>query len=79
MNAVTFDTLKFTRKLKEAGFTAKQAQGVADAFTEAASDELATKHDLRALELRILKWMIPLMLSQTALTVTLTVALVKLL
>ena len=57
MNAVTFDTLKFTRKLKEAGFTAKQAEGVAVAFCDAVDDELVTKSYLHAelakLELRL--------------------------
>ena len=53
MNAVTFDTLKFTRKLESNGFTKEQAEGVAEAFAEAASDELATKADLINLERNI--------------------------
>ena len=53
MNAVTFDTLKFTRKLESNGFTKEQAEGVAEAFAEAASDELATKADLANLERNI--------------------------
>ncbi len=53
MNAITFDTLKFTRKLESKGFTKEQAEGVAEAFAEAASDELATKADLANLERNI--------------------------
>ena len=49
MNAVTFDTLKFTRRLKAGGFTAEQA--------EATTDGLVTKSHLDSklaeLELRL--------------------------
>jgi hypothetical protein len=52
MTAITFDTHKFVRKLKDAGFEEKQAEGVADAFRDAqAETETATKHDLKELEL----------------------------
>ena len=49
MNAITFDTLKFTRRLKAGGFTAEQAETAAEAFAEAATDELVTKHDIELL------------------------------
>lgn len=52
MTAITFDTLRFVRKLKEAGFEEKQAEAVADAFRGAqAETETATRHDLKELEL----------------------------
>lgn len=38
MTTITFDTLKFVRKLKEAGFEEKQAEAVSDAFKEAQGD-----------------------------------------
>ena len=49
MNAIIFDTLKFTRRLKAGGFTAEQAETAAEAFAEAATDELVTKHDIELL------------------------------
>ncbi len=49
MNAITFDTLKFTRKLKAGGFTAEQAEAAAEAFADAATDQLSTKYDIELL------------------------------
>lgn len=43
----TFDTLKFVRKLSEAGFEEKQAEGIAEAFKDAFREaELAIRRDL---------------------------------
>ena len=42
MTAITFDTHRFVRKLKEAGFEEKQAE-----------TETATRHDLKELELSL--------------------------
>ncbi|WP_394753883.1 DUF1640 domain-containing protein [Crenothrix sp.] len=54
MATVTFDTLKFVRKLKEAGFEQNQAEAVADAFRDAqAETEVATTRDLKELELSL--------------------------
>ena len=54
MAAITFDTHKFVRKLKEAGFEEKQAEAVADAFRDAqAETETATRHDLKESELTL--------------------------
>ena len=52
MAAVSFDTLKLARKLRDtAEMTQAQAEGVADALAEAMSGaELATKSDLVAVE-----------------------------
>lgn len=35
MSAITFDTHKFVRKLQEAGFDEKQAEGLTDAMRAA--------------------------------------------
>lgn len=52
MGAVPFDTLKLARSLREkAKFAQEQAEGVADALSDAFQDEIATKTDLRELEL----------------------------
>jgi DNA-binding transcriptional MerR regulator len=54
MTAITFDTHKFIRKLKDAGFEEKQAEAVADAFRDAQTGtETVTKHDLKELELSL--------------------------
>ena len=51
MASITFDTLKFVRKLREAGFEERQAEGITDAFKEASGEaELATKRDLELLK-----------------------------
>jgi hypothetical protein len=90
MTAVTFDTLKFAKKLEAAGFPQAQAEAVSDAFREASSEELVTRDYLDSrlevtkvyLESRIeaaksetIKWVAGLMIAQAALIA----ALVKLL
>jgi hypothetical protein len=80
MTTVTFDTHKFIRKLRDAGFEEKQAEAVADAFQEAQTDSLPVTRDyldsrLFELENRMVKWGIGLALGQAAVIA----ALVKLL
>jgi hypothetical protein len=80
MSTVTFDTHKFIRKLRDAGFEEKQAEAVADAFQEAQSESLPVTRDyldsrLFELENRMVKWGIGLALGQVAVIA----ALVKLL
>lgn len=61
MNAVTFDTLRFARTLREkAKLSSEQAEGLADALAEAFQGDVATKNDvmsvkadLREAELRL--------------------------
>ncbi len=54
MATITFYTLKFVRKLESAGFSINQAEAVADAFRDASGEaELASKRDIRELELKI--------------------------
>ncbi len=54
MATITFDTHKFIRKLESAGFSVDQAEAVADAFRDASGEaELASKRDIRELELKI--------------------------
>ena len=69
MAAITFDTLKFTKRLKEAGFPEAQAEALVDAVLGATSEaELVTKKDLQ-IELAplktdptLIKWMLGLLL-----------------
>jgi hypothetical protein len=47
------DTLAYAKRLREAGFSEEQAEGQAQALAAAMTDALATKQDLRDLELRM--------------------------
>ena len=54
MVTITFDTHKYVRKLQEAGFDEKQAEGLTEAMRSAIDEsELVTRRDLRETELRI--------------------------
>lgn len=86
MTAITFDTLKFAKKLEAAGFTTSQAEAVADAFREATSEELVTrdyldarletvKANIESAKADMIKWVAGLLIAQAALIA----ALVKLL
>ncbi|KAF0110377.1 MAG: Uncharacterized protein FD149_2660, partial [Rhodospirillaceae bacterium] len=44
--AVAFDTLRFSETLVTGGFTQLQAKAIAQAFTDATGQELATKSDI---------------------------------
>lgn len=89
MATVTLDTHRIVKRLKDAGFTDTQAETVTDIIAETRATDLADiatkadiaalrtelKADLSALETRIIKWLVPLLLGQAGLIV----ALVKLL
>ncbi len=53
MSVITFDTLKFSKKLVESGVPQRQAEAHAEAFAEVIDDQLATKQDLKDLETRL--------------------------
>lgn len=72
MATIVFDTHKFVKKLKESGFNEVQAEALSEALKEAQQssvENLATKTDLRELELRLtgeitlLKWMMGFVLA----------------
>jgi len=50
MTAIAFDTLKFAKRLKEGGFTDQQAEALAQAEAEFIEQNLATKRDVKELE-----------------------------
>jgi len=52
--ALSFDTLQYSKKLKEAGFTEQQAEVQAEAIRELIDEKLSTKADLKMLEYRLL-------------------------
>ena len=79
MASITFDTLKFTKRLEAAGLPSAQAEAIAEAFGEATGTELVTKDYLKA-EIEtakndLIKWIAGLLLAQAGLVT----ALVKLL
>ncbi len=52
--AVAFDPLKFAQTLRDkAKVPQDQAEGMAAAFAEATGDQIATKSDLKEIELRL--------------------------
>nr|VFJ74615.1 MAG: Protein of unknown function (DUF1640) [Candidatus Kentron sp. FM]VFK23394.1 MAG: Protein of unknown function (DUF1640) [Candidatus Kentron sp. FM] len=78
MTTITFDTLEFTRRLTDAGVSREQAEATADAMKEAVSkSDLVNKNDLHELKIDLIKWMIGLLIAQTALLVALFDALAR--
>ena len=86
MTALAIDTLRYMKRLKAAGFTEEQAEVQAEALAEAIRDTLVTKADLvdsetrvrleiRDLHTNLIRWLVPLMIGQTAIVA----AMVKLL
>lgn len=76
MASITFDTLKYADRLKEAGIPPAQAEAEARALAEALSaSDLATKGDLLELKMDIVKWMVGLALAQVGLLVGILVKL----
>lgn len=78
--AMTFDTLHFAKKLKENGVPEKQAEVQAEAMAEIIENNLATKRDLKALEVRlelklaevkaeVIKWVLGVSVAQAAIII----------
>ena len=53
MSALTFDTHKFIKRLTEAGIPLGQAEVLAEEQTNLIDERLATKDDLKMMELRL--------------------------
>lgn len=52
-NALHIDTLKFSRRLIEAGLEPRAAEAIVETIAEVDTSDLATKSDLRDLEHRL--------------------------
>lgn len=52
-HSITFDTLAFAKKLKEAGVPDAQAEVHAEAIAELIDERIATKQDLKELEITL--------------------------
>jgi hypothetical protein len=81
-SAITFDTLAYVKKLKSAGVPEKQAEIQAETFAEILEERVATKQDLKELELalkhdlanikaEIIKWVAGMLVAQAAIVATL--------
>jgi hypothetical protein len=53
MGATSFDTHAFVKRLTQAGMPEAQAEVLADSQTKLIDEKLATKQDLKELELRL--------------------------
>ena len=69
MNTITFDKLEFIECL-QGGFGKKLSCALCDSVATKA-DIVELRGDIQALEARIIKWIMPLLLGQTALIVAL--------
>ena len=64
MATTAIDTLRYARRLKEAGVPPEQAEAMAEAISSELVDQLATKADLETTvarlegSIRLLQWMI---------------------
>jgi hypothetical protein len=76
MAQLAFDTLAFVKRLSAAGMNARQAEAMAEALTEHAFTDLATKSDLKDLELRLTLRTGAMIAASTALTVGILGALI---
>jgi len=80
-SSVIFDTLAYVKKLKSAGVPENQAEIQAEAFAEILEERIATKQDLKELELalkhdlaniksEIIKWVAGMLVAQAAIVAT---------
>jgi hypothetical protein len=78
MGQLMFDTLAFAKRLAAAGMNTRQAEAFAVALSDHAFTEVATKPDLKELELRLTLRMGAMCGASTALTVAILGALITL-
>jgi hypothetical protein len=71
MQTLVIDTNGIIKKLEARGFSRTQAEGITEALKELDVSTLATKSDLKDLELRLVKWIAGMLLAQGALIVAL--------
>ena len=69
MQTLVIDTNGIVKKLEQRGFSRTQAEGITEALKELDVSTLATKSDLKDLELRLVKWIAGMLLAQGALIV----------
>ena len=67
VKTLILDTHRLIEHLQKQGFSPEQAAGITDALREIDLEQLATKADLKELENRTLRWIVPLLFGQVAL------------
>lgn len=89
MSTIAFDTLRFTRRLRDSGIPEHQAEAIADAFRDAQLEsDLATRQDLAVavetirreiseVKAELVRWIIGAGFLQTALIAALILKLIK--
>jgi folate-dependent phosphoribosylglycinamide formyltransferase PurN len=88
MSAITFDTLAYSKKLRNAGFTEEQAEVAAEAQKETIEvviaeletrhlKDLATKLDLAEVKSELIRWVVAAGFLQTVLIAALLMKLIK--
>ena len=76
---LVIDTNGIVKKLEQRGFSRTQAEGITEALKELDTSALATKADLKDLELRLYKYFAGVLIAHGLGTAALTVALLQLL
>jgi hypothetical protein len=71
MSAIAFDTLAYAKKLKASGFTEEQAEVQAEAMADLVNEHLATKRDLKELEMSLVLRLGSIMVAGIAVIATL--------
>jgi hypothetical protein len=71
------DTHSMVGKLQQRGFSAQQAEGIAEALRDLDSSALATKADLQDLKVDLIKWMVGTHLAYGAIVVGVLVAILQ--
>ena len=79
MQTLVIDTNGIVKKLEARGFSRTQAEGITEALRELDVSMLATKSDLKDLELRLYKFLAGVLIAHGLGTAALTVALLQLL
>jgi hypothetical protein len=79
MQTLVVDTAGVVKKLEERGFSRTQAEGITEALKELDASSLATKTDLKDLEIRLYKFFAGVLIAHGLGTAAFTVALLQLL
>lgn len=69
--SLIFDTFQYVKKLRDAGFTDRQAEVQAETIKELLEEQIATKRDLREMESRIILKVGAMIAASIAVTATL--------
>ena len=79
MQSLVVDTNSVIKKLEQRGFSRAQAEGITEALKELDASSLATKTDLKDLEIRLYKFFAGVLIARGLGTAALAVALLQLL